>query len=502
VFEGLYLGIDCGTQGLKTLLFDGATGAVIALAKRKYNVLPNAAPGVSEQDPRVWITAAEATIREVVRAAGKRSQQIKGIAVSGQQHGMVAIDAHGNPIRPAKLWNDVSTSAEAAEIINKCGGTASMIQLTGNALPPGFTGSKVYWLKKAEPENYKRCAAILLPHDYINYWLTGERATEAGDASGTGYFNLYEKNYSRRVMDAVADDLYQKVAPLVPAGTIIGTVRESLTKKLGLPRNVAVGHGGGDNMMAAFGTGATREGIVTISLGTSGTAFGFSYKPIIDPRGEIAAFCDSSGGYLPLLCIQNCTNVTELVKQLLQLDDRDLDAAAAKAKPGSGGMLLLPFFSGERTPNLPNAKAAFVELTNTNFSRENVARAAMEAPAIALAAGLNRLRELGLKVNEVRVTGGGAKSKVWRKILANALNTPIVSIAAEEGAAFGAALCALWCVAYDENPRVTANSICSQYVKCDPRSRAAPDPNAAAAYQELLNRRNRYIQTMYSKPLL
>ncbi|MFN0207833.1 MAG: xylulokinase [Planctomycetota bacterium] len=500
MFDGLYLGIDCGTQGLKTLLFDGATGAVVALAKRNYEVLPNAAPGVSEQNPNVWIAAAEATIREVVRAAGKRSQQIKAVAVSGQQHGMVAIDKAGKPVRAAKLWNDVSTANEAAEIINKCGGASAMLKLTGNALPPGFTGSKVYWLERNEPRNYERCVSILLPHDYINFWLTGEKQTEAGDASGTGYFNINERNYSRRAMDAISDHLYQKVPPVAAAGAVVGEVRESLTKKFGLPRRVAVGHGGGDNMMAAFGTGATREGIITISLGTSGTAFGYSNKPVVDRFGEIAAFCDSSGGYLPLLCIQNCTNVTESVKRLLQFDDRALDAAATKAKPGSDGMLLLPFFSGERTPNLPSATAAFVELTHTNFSRENMARAAMEAPAVALAFGLNRLRELGMKPTEIRATGGGSKSKTWRKILANALGAPIVNIAAEEGAALGAALCALWCSARETNRKITADEVCSRFVKLDPKSRAAPDPETAGVYQEMLDRRNRYIQTMYSNP--
>lgn len=496
--DGLFLGIDCGTQGLKTLVLDGAHGAVVALARRTYDVLPTAKPGVSEQDPAVWIAAARGTIREVTKALGpRRARRIRAIAVSGQQHGMVALDADGRVLRPAKLWNDVSTAAEAGDVIRRCGGPAAMRRRTGNSLPPGFTASKVRWLWKREPEHYRRTKHILLPHDYINYWLTGEIFTEAGDASGTGYFNIKTRSYDPDVVRAVAPGLDRRLPRVVDAGAMAGHVRASLAAQLGLPAGVAVGHGGGDNMMAAFGTGATRRGIVTVSLGTSGTAFGFSRKPVVDPAGEIAAFCDSSGGYLPLLCIQNCTVSTEFAKRILTYNDSELDRAAARCAPGSGGLLLLPFFGGERTPNLPHARAAFAGFTPENATRDAVARASMEAPAFGLAYGLRRLERLGLAVDEVRLTGGGSRSRTWRSILASVFGVPVVCTSEAEGAAYGAALCALWCAAREADRRCTADGVCSRFVAVDDRTRVEPQAGPVAAYRELYERRIRLIELLY-----
>ncbi|MBI3818838.1 MAG: xylulokinase [Planctomycetes bacterium] len=495
---GLFLGLDCGTQGLKALLLDGATGAVVALARRSYKTLPAAAPGVSEQDPRVWIAAAKSAIREIVTSIGrKRAAGIAAIAVSGQQHGMVALDGAGRVLRPAKLWNDTSTSAEAAEIIELCGGANVMIRSAGNAPPPGFTASKVLWMQKHEPRIYERCAAVLLPHEYINFWLTGEMAAEAGDASGTGWFNIYNRGYAKNILKAVAPDLFNKIPPVVAAGSAVGTLRAAIARELLLQAGTLVGHGGGDNMMAAIGTGAVREGIITVSLGTSGTAFAYSKKPVADPRGEIAGFCDSTGGWLPLMCIQNCTNVTEAVKRVLSVDNIQLEKLAARAPAGADGMLLLPFLGGERTPNLPGARGSIVGLDHNNFTRESLARAAMEAPTLGLAFGIARLRELGVRASEVRLTGGGSRSAFWRRLCADAFDLPVVNLAEDEGAALGAAICAAWCAARTEGARISADAMAARFVKLRSSSRIQPHASTARNYRSIARDRARWIDKIY-----
>jgi D-xylulose kinase len=499
-FDGLYVGIDCGTQGLKALLLDGASGRIVAMARRAYGVIPTKRAGVSEQDPRVWIAAAKATIREVAAKAGARAKRIVGIAVSGQQHGLVALDAAGRVLRPAKLWNDVSTAREAREIVERVGGAAAMRAATGNALPPGFTASKVLWFSRAHPDLWDRCATVCLPHDYLNLWLSGERAAEAGDASGTGYFDVRARRYAKKVMDAIDPDLAARVPPLREAGSALGEVPAARAKELGLPRGVLVGAGGGDNMMAALGTGATREGIVTVSLGTSGTVFAHSRRAVVDPRGEMAAFCDSTGGHLPLFCIQNCTNTTEIFKGILGFDDDALDAAARHAPAGCGGALLLPFFGGERTPNLPGATAAIVGISSGGARREILARLAMEGPTLGLADCLDRLRALGVEPAEVRLTGGGARSRAWRQMCADAFGAPVSTLAVDEGAALGAAIDALWCAAKAKNPRLTADAAARPFVRA---SRAAdPDPKNREIYRDALGRRRAAIDRLFGESQL
>lgn len=502
MLDGLYLGVDCGTQGLKTLVLDGAKAArgapdaVLASARRRYGTIAGLPHGASEQHPRLWISAAQATIREVLEKIGKERVRVRAIAVSGQQHGMVVLDDRGRVLRPAKLWNDVSTAPEAKSLVEACGGAEAVRRITGNALPPGFTASKVLWLKRTEPQRFERCATVLLPHDYLNFWLTGERATEAGDASGTGYFDVRRREYAASVMSAIDPDFARRTPRVVAAGAAIGRVSQARATELGLPAGVLVGHGGGDNMMAAMGTGNTHAGVVTVSLGTSGTAFAYSAEPIIDPLGEIAAFCDSTGGHLPLVCIQNCTNTTELVKRVLKFNDGALDREASRVPPGARGASLLPFFTGERTPNLPDASAALFGLTPLSFTRECLARAAMEAPALQLGYGLDRLRGLGLRPSEVRLTGGGSHSATWRQICADVFGVPVVGLAVDEGAAFGAALCAAWCAGRADGSTSAADEITKMCVRLDERTRATPVPDHVERYREIQRTREQVLASL------
>ncbi|MGH8047014.1 MAG: FGGY family carbohydrate kinase, partial [Chthoniobacterales bacterium] len=297
----IFLGVDCGTQSTKTLAVDIETGEIIASAQKAYAMLPLTAPGAMEQNPADWRNAADATIREVLSALGARKDDVRGIGVSGQQHGLVVLDAAGEVVRPAKLWNDTSTTAQCDAIHEHFGGPARVVEMSGNPMLPGYTAPKILWLRENEPENWRRTASVLLPHDYLNFWLTGEKRMEYGDASGTALLDVRSRNWCGPIVDFIADDLAKKLPPAGSSCQPAGNVRKALLRDWGITHPVLVSAGGGDNMMSAIGTGNVVPGVVTASLGTSGTLCGFSPTPIVDPAGEVAAFCDSTNHWLPLV---------------------------------------------------------------------------------------------------------------------------------------------------------------------------------------------------------
>src|SRR5438046_385841 len=340
----LLLGIDSGTQSTKALVVDARDGKVLASAAQEYELIPGLPPGAKEQHPHTWREAAASTIRRALRQAKAVASEVKAIGISGQQHGFVALDKQGEVIRPAKLWCDTSTTAECDEIMEKLGGFKKTIKTVGNAVLPGFTASKILWLKKHEPKNYKQLGAVLLPHDYLNFWLTGEKVMEYGDASGTALLDVKKRKWSDAVLEAIDPDLAGKLPPLISSEKPAGRLQLSTAKQLGLNPDVLVSAGGGDNMMGAIGTGNTRPGVITASFGTSGTIYACAEKPIIDPEGEIAAFCDSTNRWLPLLCTMNVTVATEMVRDDFVWSHEKYAAESARVPAGSNGLLPLPYF--------------------------------------------------------------------------------------------------------------------------------------------------------------
>lgn len=480
-----FLGIDSGTQSTKTILLDAASGQVVASASQHYELIEGLPAGHKEQQPREWIAAVRATIKAVLDQSGIDRQQVRGIGVSGQQHGFVALDESDQVIRAAKLWCDTSTSPEAQEIIETLGGLEQTIAVVGNGIPAGFTASKILWLKQHEPENYARLRWILLPHDYINLWLTGRKTMECGDASGTALLDVRHRRWSKEVIDAIDPRLHVMLPPLIAADEIAGTLRAELADEFGLSQDVIVSAGGGDNMMGAIGTGNMRAGVVTVSLGTSGTIYACSEQPVIDPQGEVAAFCDSTGKWLPLVCTMNVTVATEMVRERFNLSHDQLSQAAASTPAGNDGLLLIPFFEGERTPNVPNGTGIYFGLREQTYDVAHFARAAMEGTTLGLNYGLNRLRKLGIEPREIRATGGGSKSQVWRQIMADIFNTEVVCVANEEGAAVGAAVQALW--AYRQRGGEAANieELCARYITLDETTRAKPEVERVKLYAQM-----------------
>ena len=479
----IYLGIDSGTQSTKCVALDLDAGHVIAEARAPHRLIEGLPPGHLEQHPQQWAIALEQVIGKVANQVDPA--RVRGIGVSGQQHGFVPLDEHGAVIRPAKLWCDTSTAAECALLTRKLGGAEAIIRETGLPFLPGYTAPKILWLKRREPEHFKRLRHVLLPHDFLNFHLTGNYFMEAGDASGTALLDVRKRGWSARVCAAIDPKLLDCLPPISDSRAPAGTLKPELAQKFGLAADVVVSAGGGDNMMAAIGTGNVVPGVVSASLGTSGTIYAFAKQPVVDPQCEIASFCSSNGGWLPLVCTMNVTLVTERMRELFGCDHVGMEAAVAATPPGGDGLLLLPFFAGERTPNLPRGRGVLFGLTRHNTSPGHLMRAAMEGVTMGMNFGLLRLAKLGIKPRDIRLTGGGAKSAAWRQIMADVFGVPVVKMIEDEGAALGGALQAAWCDATRRGKKADLRALCARVVAVDEGSRCVPDRKRAADYRRL-----------------
>jgi xylulokinase len=480
----IYLGIDCGTQSTKTIALDADTGRIIASAAQTYEILPGLPPGHLEQHPATWSQALDATMLQVLRALGERRGEVRGIGVSGQQHGFVALDREGQVIRPAKLWCDTSTAEECDLIRAHFGGSKAVIEKVGMDMLPGFTAPKVLWLKRHEPENFAKLATVLLPHDYLNFVLTGNRCMEYGDASGTALMDVRTRTWAKDVLDfidpALADTMPLLGSSREPAGTLL----PHLAKGWNLPDGIIVSAGGGDNMMGAIGTGNVLPGRVTASLGTSGTIYAYSSRPAIDQSGEVAGFCDSTDAWLPLICTMNVTVATEATRNLFGWSHAQMEEAISSVPPGADGLLFLPYLQGERTPNLPRGTGVFHGLTTRTMTAAHMARATMEGVTLGLAYGLNRMRTLGISPTEIRLTGGGSKSAAWRQICADIFGCRVVTLAESEGAALGAAIQALAAAEPSKSIAEWSNAI----VQINPADTIEPTNPATFDYSSALEK--------------
>lgn len=483
----MYIGVDCGTQSTKVVVVDVEQGLIRGEASRPHH-LDEGEHGRREQAPSEWLAALKGAFFEALERAGVDAGQVRGIGVSGQQHGMVALDADGVPVYPAKLWCDTETSAHNSDLVARLGGEAGCLEKLGLVLQTGYTASKVAWLREHHPDAYGRIDSLLLPHDYLNFWLTGNRVTEAGDASGTGYFDTLRRRWRLDVWAEIAPELDPKrVLPrLLEAHEPAGVVQSAVAAELGLSDNVVVSSGGGDNMLGAIGTGNITPGLITLSLGTSGTVCAYSPAPVVLDNAMVANFCSSTGGWLPLICTMNVTSATTRVRELFGLDLDAFGERVASAPIGAEGVTVLPFFNGERVPMLPEASADFLGLTSLNTTQANLCRAVMEGATFGLRYGLELLGDLTAGASQIRLIGGGAKSAVWRQMVADITDTQVICPEITDAAALGGALQAAWCDQRESG--VTLEALCERLVTLDAQSQADPDPARVAAYQTAYSR--------------
>ena len=484
-------GIDLGTQSCKVIVYDYGKKKIVAQSQAALDMITGN-DGTREQKAEWYETALKGCFDKIDK---KVKNTIKAAGVSGQQHGFVPLDGKGKAVYNVKLWCDTSTAAECEELTKMAGGEKNLIAKTGLPMRPGYTAPKILWLKKHKPKAFAKLRFVMLPHNYINYLLTGAYNAEYGDASGTALFDVRKRKWSSEVCAYISPELENLLPPLIPSVEANGTVSKTAAALYGIPEGTPVSSGGGDNMMSAIGTGTVEDGFLAMSLGTSGTLFGFSKKPVIDPKGDLAAFCSSTDGWLPLLCTMNCTVATEEIRALFGLNLEVFGKEAAASPIGAEGIVILPFFNGERTPNLPNGRASFNGISAANFKRENLCRAALESAIFGMRIGLERFKALGFKPKEIRLTGGGSKSALWQRITADVMNLPIRVPAAPEAAAMGAAIQALWCLKSlgGTGKKNTIEALAGEHVKLEGGVTIKPDKKNTAAYDKAYETYLRYL---------
>ncbi len=431
----LVLGIDSSTQSTKVEARDLDTGVVVARGNAAH---PPTTPPVSEQDPVAWWAA----LTEAIAQLGDHRAEVVAMSVAGQQHGLVLLDADGAPLRPAKLWND-TTSAPQADRLVEALGAERWASATGSVPVAAFTITKLAWVADHEPELLSRIARVMLPHDYLTWRLTGRHVTDRGDASGSGWFDPTGGSVLPDLLGAAVGgdggDWLDRVPRVLGPAEAVGTITAEAAAALDLPTGVTVGPGSGDNMGAALGLGL-QSGDVAISLGTSGTVFAVSDTATHDPSGAVAGFASASGNYLPLVCTLNATKVTDTVAGWLGTDPPGLAELALAAIDDPGSALLVPYFDGERTPNLPDATGTFVGLTNTT-TRAQLALGAHDGVLCGLLNGVDALRRVGATVDgRVFLIGGGSRSIAYRQRCADLLGQTITVPDSDETVAAGAAV--------------------------------------------------------------
>ena len=434
------IGFDVGTQGTKSILFDLDAHTVAGRGSYAYDLLPHPSrPNAAEQDPETWMDGIRDTLKQALREANADASSIVSVAVSGQQHGMVALDAAGAVVRPAKLWCDTESAPQAASI-------SASEAFGGWPMAASFTASKVAWMRDEEPENFARTRTVLLPRDYVNLRLAGAVATEAGDASGLGVFDMRTRRYDEAQCDAVDERLIRMLPKnILPPDAAVGVVTREAAESTGLPAGCLVATGSGDNACAAIGVGATRPGRLVVSLGTSGVLFAANdgYRP--DPATAVHTFCHAlPDTWHQMGVILAATDALNWFARLVGQDAADLTGALGGKVRAPGKTLFLPYLGGERTPlNDAAIRGGLVGLEHAT-DRDAATRAVLEGVAFALCDSRDALAATGTGISSLLAVGGGSRSDYWLQVIATALNTPIdVPVAGDFGAAFGAARLAM-----------------------------------------------------------
>lgn len=480
-----YIGIDLGTSAVKLLLMD-EKGDIKSIVSKEYP-LEFPKPGWSQQNPGDWVKAVKEGIPELIK--GVDSATIKGIGAGGQMHGLVVVDDKDNVIRPAILWNDGRTAAQVDYLNNEIG-KSTLSKYTANIAFAGFTAPKLLWMKENEPENFGKISKIMLPKDYINYVLTGVHCTDVSDASGMLLFDVENKCWSKEMLDICGIKESQMPA-IFESYQKVGTLKADIAKELGLSEDVVVVAGAGDNAAAAVGTGTVGDGACNISLGTSGTIFISSDKFGVDPNNALHSFAHSDGHYHLMACMLSAASCNKwFVEDILKTTDFATEQAPiTQDKLGNNHTFFLPYLMGERSPiNDTDARGTFIGMT-MDTTRADLVQAVLEGVSFAIRDSFEVAKSLGLDIKKSMVCGGGAKSPLWKKILANILDITLEIPESEQGPGMGGAMLAM--VADGTYPDV--KSACNALVKVVDRE--VPDPELVARYQERYEKFRRIYPT-------
>jgi xylulokinase len=473
----IVIGVDVGTSGTKAIAID-KQGKLLASALVEYPLL-TPKPGWAEQDPAEWKAAALQALKQLASSKKVKASDVKGIGLTGQMHGSVFLDAQNNVLRNALLWCDNRTAPQC-EAITKKVGEKKLIEMVCNPALTGFTAPKILWLRDNEPKHYEKLRKVLLPKDYIRFALTGEYATDVADASGTLLFDVKNRTWHKKLMSILGID--SALMPPAFEGTeVTGKLTKEAAALTGLPAGIPVIAGGGDQAAGGVGNGIVRKGVISSTVGTSGVVFAFADKISLDPKGRVHTFCHSvpgkwhvmgvvlsAGGSLRWFRDVLCQNEKSVATETGRDPYEYITEAAANVSVGAEGLTFLPYLSGERTPHKdPYAKGAFVGLS-LKHTRAHMARAVFEGVAFAMRDSLEIMRDMGVAITQVRASGGGARSPLWRQIQADVNKAPLVTTNIDEGPAYGAALLATVATGMYKSIEEACDAIIRVVDKCDP----------------------------------
>ncbi len=495
----LFAGWDVSTQSTKLLVIDAESQEIVFNKAINYDedlphyntkdgTIQGLGEGASESDPNMWIEAVNLLLKKLADS-DVNQHDILAMSVSGQQHGLVSLDKEGKLSRKrSKLWNDFSTQEECDILTEKIGGIENMVKEVSNSQRTGYTAAKIFHMYLHERDLYNKTGTFFLVHNFIDYYLTGGpeggvKVMEPGDTSGTALYNIVTKDWSDTVINAIDPGLKAKFAPVQPSTKSIGKISAHLVEEYGLNPECIIDAGAGDNMYGAVGTGNVKEGIVTVSLGTSGTAYTFLKNPFVDPTGEIASFCDSTGNYLPLLCVSNLANGYNEILKLYDLSHQEFTEVIRQSPVGNNGRIIVPWYEGERTPDVPNGTPTYFGFGLGELNKEEViCRGVLEGHLLNLYDGFKRMPVQPL---EIRLTGGISRSAAWREAIANIFNAETVAVEGE-GAAMGAALHAMWVSRMEQDEGISLEEVVAPYIKLDESTRVKPNEQDVATYQVLI----------------
>jgi xylulokinase len=478
----MFIGIDCGTQGTKAIVWK--QGEIIGQGYSPHSTIMECT-GQREQSPEAWFDAMVTAINAAFTGIEHHKSAVKGVGISGQQHGLVLLDRNDQVIRDALLWCDTRPHTVLTEYENSL--KQPLVKQIGIQVPVAFTIAKLLWVKRFDTPSFHRIRKIMLPHDYLNWCLTGRYAIEPGDASGSGWFDTRSKSLNTAILESIFENSIEFEHPdVIQSHEINGTLKPNVAERLGLSTNVIVSSGGGDNMMAAIGTGNVDTGQLTISLGTSGTLFAHCHQQV-DSREhpDLNAFCSSSNGYLPLASTMNVTTANNQILSLINSDISEFDTLIESSSVGADGLVCLPYFNGARLPNVPNARGALLGINANNLTPANLLRSTVEGVTYNLQRGASVLKHAGVTFETACVIGGGAKSDAWRQMIADVTNLPLWTPTCTEAAAVGAAIQACWA---HENlyQRLDLATITQDVIAVDESKCVTPNSSNARQYTSLI----------------
>jgi xylulokinase len=492
-----FLGIEIGHGGTRAVVLDLESSVIRADAWVTHDWIEGLPAGYREQNPAQWIDAADRAIRQCLAALDGQKERVAAIGVAGPQRGLVLLDEANRIIRPARLAGNDPVKRQAEEIARAFGGSPGLIELTGQAPGVESAAAELLWIKQHEPYHFQRASNILTAQDFIAFWLTGERATEPGSASSTGLLDIRSRTWSTELLDFIEPGIGTRLPPVLPSDQSRGFLRPALAREWGLSDQVQVGAGSAAPMLAAFAAGCVMNGTVAVELGATGVIAGVGASPVIDYRGEIMPLCNATGSWLGLGTVANTAVVPEILRRHYGWSTAEFESMVASVSPGADGLLLLPYFTGESIPRLPEGTGVIHGITADNFTPAHLARAAIEGVALGLGYAMSRLRDLGFDPPEIRLLGPGIVSPAMRQLMADVFGASVVPVSSRQGAAVGAAMHAAVCFFHQCGESLGFEEIASYLVVGDSESRCEPDPQRHEFYQELMSRQQYLVDTLH-----